>query len=428
MNTVEPKRASSGQRVLDILIILIVALMPFHAFLSVSLGHVLGHQTLIQSWKEVTLVLAGLLVIALYEPAQIIATLKRKVNLAIITFAVLALLISLAAGAYHGSAFWYGVKTDLGFLLAFILAQFASARAQKWAVIVFMAASTIVGLFGFVQVNFLPVDFLNRFGYGPNTIEAFRFVNPAVPAVRIVSTLSGPNQLGSFLILPICLMVYQLISRRRWIWLIPLGLCLYTLWHTYSRSAELGLVVAIVVMLFALMNRKWRLIAAGTLLAIALIVGFLGRNAIMSNETVQAYVFHGAIIDQKVYGSDAGRLAGIQDGISTVAKQPLGRGLGTAGPASYHGANTIITEDYYLQIAIEAGILGLLVFGLIVTLAGTELWRVRDEALSGFPILAALAGLSICNLFLHTWADSSTALTFWVIAGLAINMHRHEVV
>jgi O-antigen ligase len=401
---------SKRQHAVDYLLLVIVGLMPFHAFLVTALGTHFGHETIFQAWKEVVLVIMVALVASLYSQKQLIERLRRPVNLTIVVFAVLALLISVFAGAIHQSAFWFGVKTDLEFLLIFILAQFTSAKLQKLAVLVLLCATTIVAAFGVLQVTVLPINFLAQFGYGPNTILPFELVNPAVPAVRILSTLGGPNQLGSFLILPICLMVYYLI-KRRWIWLLPLAASIYALWHTYSRSAEIGLAISLLLMLFITLKPRVRFIALGMIVVAGVVVGVLGRNAVLSSRTVQAYLFHGDIRSNQVFGSDAAHLASVKQGLSLIGQQPLGRGLGTAGPASYHGSSSIITEDYYLQIGIETGLIGLLLFGVITVLTGVELFKLSDSALMGLPILGALAGLTISNFFLHTWADSSTALT-----------------
>src|SRR5215212_5771296 len=103
--------------------LLIVGLMPFHAFLSVYAGHLFGHQNLWQSWKEIVLalMLAGALIDRHYRK-QLPGLIFHGYNLLAIAFVAVALLVSLANGAAHHSSFWFGVKTDLEFLAIFGLA------------------------------------------------------------------------------------------------------------------------------------------------------------------------------------------------------------------------------------------------------------------------------------------------------------------
>ena len=64
--------------------------------------------------------------------------------------------------------------------------------------------------------------------------------------------------------------------------------------------------------------------------------------------------------------------------------------------------------------------IGLLLFVATVILALIALGKrfgVVDEAAALF---AVMAGLSVTNLFLHTWADSATALVLWGLVGYCL--------
>src|SRR5215510_9004576 len=67
----KPKGATlSLERLIQLGLLALVALMPFHAFLSVWLGHLTGHQTIIQAWKEVLLLILSILglILLIREP------------------------------------------------------------------------------------------------------------------------------------------------------------------------------------------------------------------------------------------------------------------------------------------------------------------------------------------------------------------------
>jgi O-antigen ligase len=281
-------------------------------------------------------------------------------------------------------------------------------------------SSGVVIAFGLLQAFVLPRDFLANFGYGPNTIQPFLTVDPVLHSFRILSTLGGPNQLGSFLILPICLVVAMLVSKPKW-WHPPFLLgALVVEWFTYSRSALLGLIVAVGITLILGLPKKIQILVA----AFLVLASILGVIAIKSNlnatNNLQYYVLHGSVKNTGVKDSTDLHLDALHSALTEAGKTPLGRGLGAAGPASFHSNKPDITENYYLQLAIETGLVGLVLFVGIITATGLELIPRMRANISAAPVLAALVGISVVNLFLHGWADSSTALTFWAYAGAII--------
>ncbi len=73
----------------------LLTIMPFHAFLSVYLGHLLGHETLFQAWKEVlTLCLAVGASIYLRRSRSFKAWISRPVVLIALFFIAVALLVT----------------------------------------------------------------------------------------------------------------------------------------------------------------------------------------------------------------------------------------------------------------------------------------------------------------------------------------------
>jgi len=91
----------------------------------------------------------------------------------------------------------------------------------------------------------LPPDFLTHFGYGPSTILPFQHIAMGTNVLRFPGTLGGPNQLGTYLILPLCLsLIYAVKYRKRLLWLLLAGgiICLIA---TQSRGAWLGALLAL---------------------------------------------------------------------------------------------------------------------------------------------------------------------------------------
>jgi hypothetical protein len=404
-------------------ILVLVALMPFHAFFTTWLGTSLGHRELWQAWKEALLVILGLLsAFIIWKDRTKLAVLKRPVNIAIFAFIAISILAS-AIGRQVGShSFWLGAKTDLEFLVACVLAQLVtSPKLEDWTKRLVMITGGLVGLIAIIQVYLLPADFLKHFGYGPTTIEPFRQVDPAVSSIRVLATLGGPNQLGSFMILPSALFAYLLLRKRQWWAVAPLALTVFALVHSYSRSALLGLAVALVlVVAIGQSARKLAIIAVVTIIAAGGLFA-VARTAVLQHTQLEYYLLHGQIqYGNELKGSDQNRIPALQQGLQNSLQHPLGRGLGTSGPASFNTDDTNITEDYYLQLAIETGLAGLAAFLVAQVLVASELVRIAGKSDLAIPLLAALAGIAVFNLFLHGWADSSTALVFWSTAGVVI--------
>jgi hypothetical protein len=174
-------------------VLIVLALMPFHAFLTVWLSSGLGHYTALRLWKEVILVLCGLGVASLLMmDAKIRAhTLFRRLIWLIMSYLGLLLLYAigaLQAGTVGHKAAAYGTLLDSRFLLFFLITWAIALRTnrleQQWQKIILIPAGIVI-IFGLAQALILPHDFLMHFGYGPNTIKAFDTVNQNNMFVRI---------------------------------------------------------------------------------------------------------------------------------------------------------------------------------------------------------------------------------------------------
>ena len=124
-------------------------------------------------------------------------------------------------------------------------------------------------------------------------------------------------------------------------------------------------------------------------------------------------ITHGQSQSQHIYAIKDS-IAEIIDRKSQPVKLIFGSGLGTAGPAVIKYGDGFVSESWYLQLALELGILGLgLWIALIVTLI-VRMWREHQEGL-----MLGLIGVSIAAIFLHTWADNpALATTLFLLIGV----------
>lgn len=409
---------------------IILLLMPFHAFLTVWGASLFGHYTALRLWKEALLLLCGLGVLFLlaYDHKIRSHTITRRLVWLIITYGVLNVAWGLLALNQHdvtSKALGYGLIINLRFLAFFLVTWAATLRLTRlrttWQWLV-LAPAVIVVMIGLLQILVLPHDFLRHFGYGTDTIPAVETVNHNVHYIRIASTLRGANPLGAYLVIPISLVtVLMLRKTRNWRYAAFLAAAGAVLFFTYSRSALVGTGLSVIVLL--MMSRLSQLaqrLALVTVVALALIVGSLAV-AFRHSTHFENFVFHTQQHSAVRATSDQDHLTAVQNGLQDLRGHGLGRGPGTAGPASYYnsGHPDRIAENYFVQIGQETGWLGLALFVLINVGVGYLLWLRRADSLA-LSLFASLIGLTFINLFSHAWADDTLAYIWWGLAGIAM--------
>ena len=408
-------------------LLILVAVMPFHAFLSVWLGSLTGHQALIQGWKEVLiLVLVGITTGYLARHPEARARLKTPLVALIAAYLVVALIVS-AVMKPGLTPFIFGLKTNFEGLLLFVIALImAGARTASKAASLTIILGVVVATVAVALSFFLPPTFLSHFGYGPSTIEPFRLIGPREFGIRTPGTLGGPNQLGAFLIIPLCLLASRALGQWRLMYVPAFVALLGGIFVSYSRSAWIGAVVGLlIVFVLGLSRRRAIIVAAASVVIGTGLIYALSQTAPGGN--LGYYLFHaraGAAVQDD---STAQHAAALTDAAATIRQAPLGLGLGSAGPASFHSDMARIPESSYLQVALETGLIGLVLFIAIIVTVGLKLRAVRRNEVA-LGVLGALAGLSMVALFLHGWADSTTNIMFWILAGAVCAVPKEEPV
>ncbi len=398
----------------------LVAIMPFHAFLVVVAGHLFGHESIFQGWKEMLLLVLVMVSAAVVLKSKRLQTqLKKPFNLTALVFILVGLFVSLVRGNTGRTEWLFGIKTDYAMIAAFWIGQLASNLGlRRWLLRILMGSSTLVALLAIAQEWVIAPSFLGRLGYNSQTIAPIQHIDPSVSTLRAFSTLGGPNQLGAFLILPLCYLAAAMTKKLR-PWHIPVGLVLLLgLITSYSRSAWLGAIFGVGVTLLISLSRKQiaRLTPAAAVAVVLVAILALGPL----HRRLEPVLNHNGTT---TLSSNAERAGAEQSGLKAIFQNPLGLGLGTAGPASFHSDKPLITENYYLQLGVETGLLGLIAFLAWQVLTLKEFLHFKSRAVAR-AWAGAIVGIGVVNLFLHGWADSTLALVFWTIGGVAIGGER----
>lgn len=409
--------------------LIIILLIPFHAFLTVWGSSLVGHYTALRLWKEVLLVVCAAAAIFLIASDHKIRshTLSRRLVwliLGYMGFSIIWGIISLTGNEVTPKALGYGLIVNLRFLVFFLITWAVALRLAKlrvhWQWIVLWPAAIVI-IFGLLQVFVLPANFLSNFGYHEAaTIAPYETVNNNPYYVRVASTLRGANPLGAYLLIPISLLSTLILrGKRQKLYGAALALALVLQFFTYSRSALIGSFLAIgtviVLSVRSAQGRKVMAYIAAGLVAVLAVTTLVWHD----NPRFQNIVFHTEDNSKVARSSNDDRENALRGGIGEIAREPLGEGPGTAGPASVYNNKIKIAENYYVQIAQETGWLGLGLFLLISAGVGYLLWLRRDHPLA-LSLFASLVGLTFINLLSHAWTDDTLAYIWWGLAGIAM--------
>ncbi len=407
--------------------------MPFHIFLSQSLSLVTGG---LNQWKiaKDILLLAGLVLTAVL----LLVTGRYKKDKQYGTFLLLAFFYGLmhlitwrinanidTSGALLATA--YNSRLAGFALLAWgsIIIYPGKINIKKIFVLV-VAVSTVVSVIGILQL-LLPKDILTHFGYSLDRgVRPNFFIDDKPDLPRIFSTLRDPNSLGAYLILPITLLsvAWAKLPKQR---SLIAGLLLFNFWAlflTFSRSAWAGTILSICLAfgliykdsLKTIVKKYWRF----GLVAIVAISIFI--YAMRDQYAVQNIVFHS---DENTQMADSNNLhvRYAKEGVEGIMEKPLGHGPGTAGLVSIHSKKEVVlTENYFIQIGYEVGLIGLGIFIWIIAFILIRLYSIKT-ILSAIQF-SAFFGISLCALLLLTWSNEAVAATWWLLAGLLVGCRQ----
>ena len=430
------KKPGPDQTLLAVLaaaFVLILVLLPFHAFFSTWGGSAIGPLLVWKSWKEILIaILVPVVVwICVLRPDIARTIWGRWYNKVIVAYVLLTVVWAVFSPA-NTEAVIAGLLMNLRFLAMFVVAQVILAGDAPWLATLknrlavwIVAAGVFVSVLAILQVTVIPKDFLTHFGYNKDTtISPYLLIDDNPNALRAFSTMRGPNTLAAYLLLPLAAALVLLWRHRaRW-WMAGFAVLMATaIFVSHSRSGWLGAAAMLAALAFVVLPRdkliKW--VKFGTIPA--LIVGAVVLWLATTVPAIRLVVFHSGGNDPSeslTEGSTDQHWQATLNGINHIVAAPLGEGVGVAGPASFYIPNgASIPENYFVQIGQEVGVLGLALFVVISFGVARALWQ-NKAAVWPKALLASFVGINVINLLLHGWADDPTAMTWWGIAGLAV--------
>lgn len=414
------------------------------------------------------------------------------IDILILALILLGVVVSVLNHVPRGE-FLLGAKYDLFPLAAFMILRRApwSERFQKILVRVLLIVGTMVTVLGLISF-FLPTRFFVALGYS----DLHSLYDPSGPLApyqqiaeswvrRIQGPMSGPNQLGVWLLLPLSVLLFfftsvfhlfppspfPLLHWRRGsegeegskgnahVLLMIFLLLTISLLLTFSRAAWLAAFVMIVTILWQVVPRRlFKRVFLGILVT-GVVVG-IAVTALFPSVFFRL-------------SSSRGHLTRPMEAIGMMVRHPLGLGLGAAGPATNrtsepcvflrpqddpswaktqpqlcvflgttqaqpldHSCNCpFLPENWYVQIGVELGVAGFVLFVALVMMVLRRLneeYRMKNKECSteitlrqaNHSTFLFFLGVSIAALFLHAWEDAAVAYSGWLIVAIALQKYE----
>jgi O-Antigen ligase len=326
----------------------------------------------------------------------------------------------------------YGGKYDFSFLIAFFAAYHGWVLLEKpisYYIRIFLISWGIMIFISMLLKWPLSEDLLLYIWYSGNPSQ-WQF-GSAVPIFHGVDwanirrfqwLLDGPNSMAAFLLLYTGVLTYYFRAKKEWYFVIGAGVILLSIliFYTYSRSAALGLIgwVSIVILfLLPIIYKKYRLQFLSLCVLFFLVVGWI---FIQYAGNMQAIL--------QRWGSTNGHIERMITGMERFIEKPLGQWLWSAWPAYRYVENLenldrkqieekdryYIPESWYIQQLIEWWIFGFIAFMSIITLIFLSLFRVH------ILLIGTFLAICIMNFFLHTFESSILSLSLFLLLAIII--------
>jgi len=214
---------------------------------------------------------------------------------------------------------------------------------------------------------------------------------------------------------------------------IPSLFIITAIFFSYSKTSVLGLVFGIALFVFMIwtlklkrkIGRKFIGVISGIILVPIALIALLKRDL---------FLHLWAVIN---------RLDNLSTSLEMFFYNPIGYGLGIAGPASqlgnsiesagnWHIASVTVTsthkflpENWYVQILLEQWFIGLSIFLAVMLIIGFRLYAIAKSRKDYLSIAIFTAYITLCFManFTHAFEEAATSYILFLIIGILIWGH-----
>ena len=247
--------------------------------------------------------------------------------------------------------------------------------------------------------------------------------------MRIYSTLDNPNVLGEYILLVLPVAIGLMWTRKPWlqkmVYALISAVLFLALILTFSRGCWIGILVAAAIFITFAAGKLWGLgILALPILPMVLPESILNRFASIgdmkdSSTSYRVYIWMGTLAMIRDFW-----LSGIGMGAEAFKEvYPF---------YSYNGIVAPHSHNLFLQILVESGIGGILVFLLVIIfflkrmMVGYQLGGGKGKPLSTMitAISAGVCGFLVQGMFDNCFYNYRVLLVFWLVLGIGIACTR----
>lgn len=337
----------------------------------------------------------------------------KLLSLAVITYLIF-LLLFLTPSLGRGIE---GLRTSYLYLLFFFVSIVLSKNYNDLKK-TYLIMAVLISILAIVE-RFLPYQYWrslvgDNFGWGNFKAGGLE---------RSASIFGGPLQLSSYLLPAAFLLFFKTARyfknrnfRYGYAFLSAMAIVFLALNLAFSRAAILGAIIAFLIYLFAKIPSKNIKIAL--VISLVLAVAAFVVSSIYGPTSWQEFLRHG---ESNYWHLMAKRQTFELLKSANYREWLCGFGLGSHGPLAMKYSDGVVSESWYLQLLLEIGALGLLLWLSFVSLVSARLKKYQNQSLF-YGLLAVL----FMALFLHPFADNP-ALTFTIFILIGSYLNTKEL-
>ncbi|MBW7954562.1 O-antigen ligase family protein [Candidatus Gracilibacteria bacterium] len=428
---------------------LFIFLLPFHAIFVTYLKCKAGIDTdILRFWKEIVISILLAIVslkILFTNKFNLEKIYKNNYLLGLTTAFVICSFIYIFFPYFNiKTTNLLGFKYDVFFLFAFIIGLYLISIKNNFKSILisnFLSIGVILMIFlpWYMSGNIESTTQIIGFDNTPSTYEANSCISFSQNVTgghnRFQGSFGDPIRFGVFLVVFYLIFLGFILENtkqnklnRFFIIGIVSVLIITSIFYSFTKTSMLGFVFGVLTFIYLsrkiIYNKtipKKILISISSLMALGLVLlVYIKRNLFLHPEAI------------------LGRVENLVISVKMFFVNPFGYGLGIAGPASWlstssdkamsAGVNKFLPENWYIQILLEQGILGISLFLGLIIVIGVNLFDIvkrKKDYLSIGIFTSYLALLFMAN-FTHAFEESATSYILFIIIGGYISLEKQK--
>ncbi len=296
------------------------------------------------------------------------------------------------------------LSTMVYMALFFAVVEFVNRDRIKMFVNVVILTASVSAVYGVLQhFGIDPYNWTITFGFG----------------TRSASTFGHPSFFGAYLVMTLPLVLYGVLQGNKWMYPVA-GLLIYAMFLSKTRSAFVGMIVALVYF-FVLYRHKISYKVIGLVLAV-----IIGLSFVMPHSPVKRFGYD--LKNWKPSGTIGYRLRIGMTCLDIIRDYPIfGVGMDCLGTkyATYYETryeekckgNNNRAHNAILSILVEQGIIGLLAWLYIIVIYFRKVLANRDDLMI-VTLSSGVVAYMVQNMF--SFGGVGITPLFWMLIALTI--------